>query len=101
MLKVMKQYHFERDDFCNVFNEVFSMEEYDKLLDLLTLGYKTFRFILMRNNDDFYILDTSNGLLIGWYKHLGRINVTNDENLTLEELKSELFELREDILNNG
>ena len=39
MLKEMKQYHFERDDFCNVFNEVFSMEEYDKLLDLLTLGY--------------------------------------------------------------
>ena len=101
MLKEMKQYHFERDDFCNVFNEVFSMEEYDKLFDLLTLGYKTFRFILMRNNDDFYILDTSNGLLIGWYKNLGRINVSNDENLTLEELKSELLELKEDISNNS
>ena len=82
----MKQYHFERDDFCNVFDEVFSMEEYDKLLDLLTLGYKTSSFILMRKDDDFYILDTSNGLLIGWYKNLGRINVSNDENLTLEEL---------------
>ena len=99
MFNSMEQYHFERDDFCNVFNEVFSMEEYDKLFDLLTLGYKTSSFILMRNDDDFYILDMSNGLLIGWYKHLGRINVSNDENLTLEELKSELLKLREEILN--
>lgn len=56
MLKAMKQYHFERDDFCNIFNEVFSMDEYDKLLDLLILGYKTSSFILMRKDDDFYTI---------------------------------------------
>ncbi len=101
MLNEMKQYHFERDDFCNVFDEVFSMEEYDKLIDLFNFKYQTSSFILMRKDDDFYILNTRTGLLIGWYKHLGRINVSNDENLTLEELKSELLELREEILNNG
>lgn len=101
MLDAMEQYHFEREDFCNVFNEVFTSEQYGKLFDLLTSGYSSYGFILTRYDDDFYILDTETGLLITWYKHLGRINMTNDKTLTLEELKLEFIKLKEDLEENN
>lgn len=101
MFDVMEQYHFERQDFFNVFNEVFTNDQYGKIFDLLTLGYSTYGFILMRHDDDFYILDTETGLLITWYKHLGRINMTNDKTLTLEELKLEFIKLKKDLEENN
>ena len=101
MFDAMEQYHFEREDFCNTFNEVFTSEQYDKLFDILTSGYSSYEFILTRHDDDFYILDTETGLLITWYKHLGRINMTNDKTLALEELHQELSKLREDLEENN
>ena len=101
MFDTMEQYHFEREDFCNVFNEVFTSEQYSKLFDLLTSGYSSYGFILTRYDDDFYILDTETGLLITWYKHLGRINMTNDKTLTLEELKLEFIKLKKDLEENN
>ena len=101
MFDTMEQYHFEREDFCNVFNEVFTSEQYNKLFDLLTSGYNSYEFILTRHDDDFYILDTENGLLITWYKHLGRINMTNDKALTLDELKQEFIKLKQDLEENN
>lgn len=101
MFDSMEQYHFEREDFCNIFNEVFTSEQYGKLFDLLTSGYSSYGFILTRYDDDFYILDTETGLLITWYKHLGRINMTNDKTLTLEELKLEFIKLKKDLEENN
>lgn len=101
MFDAMEQYHFEREDFCNVFNEVFTSEQYGKFFDLLTSGYSSYGFILTRYDDDFYILDTETGLLITWYKHLGRINMTNDKTLTLEELKLEFIKLKKDLEENN
>lgn len=101
MFDTMEQYHFEREDFCNVFNEVFTSDQYGKLFDLLTSGYSSYGFILTRYDDDFYVLDTETGLLITWYKHLGRINMTNDKTLTLEELKLEFIKLKEDLEENN
>lgn len=101
MFDTMEQYHFEREDFCNIFNEVFTSEQYNKLFDLLTSGYNSYKFVLTRHYDDFYILDTETGLLIAWYKNLGRINMTNDKTLTLEELKIELIKLKFDLIDNG
>ena len=101
MFDTMEQYHFEREDFCNVFNEVFTSEQYSKLFDILTSGYSSYGFILTRYDDDFYILNTETGLLITWYKHLGRINMTNDKTLTLEELKLEFIKLKKDLEENN
>lgn len=103
MFDVMEQYHFEREDFCNVFDKVFTNDQYDKIFDLMTRheGYQSYKFILTRHDDDFYILDTETGLLITWYKHLGRINMTNDKTLTLDELYQELITLKEDLEENN
>ena len=103
MFDAMEQYHFEREDFCNAFDEVFTSDQYGKLFDLMTRhdGYQSYKFILTRHDDDFYILDTENGLLITWYKHLGRINMTNDKALTLDELKQEFIKLKQDLEENN
>jgi len=101
MFDKMEQYHFERKDFVDTFNKVFMDEEFIALYDLITCGYESYRFILTRHDDDFYILDTETGLLISWYKHLGRINLTNDKNLTLEDLELELTKLKKDLQENN
>ena len=103
MFDAMEQYHFEREDFCNAFDEVFTSDQYDKLFDLMTRHdrYRSYKFILTRHDDDFYILDTETGLLITWYKHLGRINMTNDKALTLDELKQEFIKLKQDLEENN
>ena len=86
------QYPIERDKFCGIF---FFMEVnsiyYE--VDIETRNFKYWRY-----DDDYYILRKEDGVLIGWYKHLGRINVANeplDEKDYIkfaEQFKQELME---------
>ena len=91
----MKQYPIERDIFCNIFGKI-DEEFYDELYDVTTWSFKCWRY-----DDEFYILHLDSGTLINWYKHLGRINMTNDKTLTLDELHQELLKLKEDLEENN
>ena len=96
MIEPMRQYHFDRDDFCKVFEEVFG----DDLVSFLdgTLGdykqfftYETYSFkCFVTEWAEFYIVDLETGVLINWYKHLGRTNTCSREDFTLEDLKEML-----------
>lgn len=95
------QYHFERDLFCNMFEEVFGagFVEYE-LFDNRT--YKS--FILWNDGDGtWYIYSKQFDVAIAWYKHLGRINQCTNEFLDLEGLKTFLILLKEEFeeQNNG
>lgn len=95
------QYHFERDLFCNMFEEVFGagFVEYE-LFD--NRKYKS--FILWNDSDGtWYIYSKQFDVAIAWYKHLGRINQCTNEFLTLEGLKTFLIQLKAEFeeQNNG
>lgn len=77
-LETLPQYHFDRDDFCKVFGEVFTDDE---IIDIdVMCGYpqNTENFLLYRWEDEFYIIHRDSGTIINWYKHLGRTNTCNN-----------------------
>lgn len=96
-LRDLPQYHFDRDDFCKVFLEFFT---YDEIYDIEALCQGTKHldsFILMYDEDEFYILHKNSGVMINWYKHLGRTNTCNREDFTLDDLRVFLKTLKEDL----
>lgn len=96
-LETLPQYHFDRDDFCKVFGEVFTDDE---IIDIdVMCGYpqNTDNFLLYRWEDEFYIIHRDSGTIINWYKHLGRTNTCNKEGFTLADLKELLLLLKEDL----
>ena len=96
-LETLPQYHFDRDDFCKVFGEVFTDDE---IIDIdVMCGYpqNTENFLLYRWEDEFYIIHRDSGTIINWYKHLGRTNTCNKEGFTLADLKELLLLLKEDL----
>lgn len=99
-LAALPQYHFDRDDFCNVMFDVFTVGDY---IDIDTeCGCNTHldNFTLMRVEDEFYILHRDSGILINWYKHAGRTNTCNKPDFTLDDFREFLIELRKDLVWN-
>ena len=99
-LTTLPQYHFNRNDFCRVMFDVFTMKEY---IDIdVECGCNTHldEFTLMRFEDEFYILHRDSGILINWYKHAGRTNTCNKPDFTLDDFREFLVELRKDLVWN-
>lgn len=70
MLK--KQYPITRDEFIRIFSKIDEIiyEIYD---------YEDFDIKIWHYEDDIYILEKDTGILVNWYKHLGRCNTCNKE----------------------
>lgn len=99
-LQTLPQYHFDRDDFCNVLFDVFTIDEF---VDIdVECGSNTHldSFSLMRWEDEFYILHRDSGIMINWYKHAGRTNTCNKPDFTLDDFREFLVELRKDLVCN-
>lgn len=97
-LQDLPQYHFDRDDFTNVFYEVFGST--DEIFNLIVACQEhkcLFEFHLFYDSDEFYIIHLRSGTVINWYKHLGRTNTCNKEGFTLADLKELLLLLKEDL----
>lgn len=100
-LKTLPQYHFDRDDFCKVFFEVFTYDEYIDLDVECGCNRHLDDFSLFRVDDEFYVLHRDSGVMINWYKHAGRTNTCNRPDYTLDDFKVFLKKLREDLVWNG
>lgn len=93
----LPQYHFDRDDFCKVFSEVFTDDEiFDLEADCQGSVYFD-NFHLFYNADEFYIIHMPSGIMINWYKHLGRTNTCNRPDFTLDDLRTFLKALKADM----
>ena len=80
LFEYLQDYHFERDDMC----EVFDVDFMDWFWDHIET--RSDEFLLTRNDDEFYIIHFRSGTIISWYKHMGRANTCN-KNLTLDDLR--------------
>ena len=97
----LPQYHFDRDDFCKVFRDVFTWDEFVDIDVLCGCNSHFDEFSLFRNDDEFYILHRNSGILINWYKHAGRTNTCNRPDFTLDDFREFLTKLREDLVWAG
>ena len=99
-LTSLPQYHFDREEMCKVFDEVFTVDEYVEIK--LACGKSTHldEFSLFRWEDEFYILHRNTGIMINWYKNMGRTNTCNKPDFTLDDFREFLHELRKDLVWN-
>ena len=58
-------------------------------------------FSLLRWEDEFYIAHRNSGIIINWYKHMGRTNTCNKPDFTLDDFRYFLQKLREDLVWEG
>lgn len=76
----LPQYHFDRDEMCEVFDKEFVEWLWDNM------DTSSDCFDIFRRDDEFYILHRNSGTLINWYKHMGRTNTCNKD-LSIEDLR--------------
>lgn len=100
-MDTLPQYHFDRNDFCKIFMEVFTIDEYVDIDVLCGPTTHLEEFSLFRCEDEFYILHRNSGVLINWYKHMGRTNTCNKSDFTLDDFREFLKKLREDLVWSG
>lgn len=97
-LETLSQYHFDRSELVEVFDEVFASDQYIDI-DVACSGCcQSDEFALFRYGDEFYILHKDSGVLINWYKHLGRTNTCNKPDFTLNDLRVFLVKLKEEAI---
>lgn len=97
-LETLNQYHFDRDEFCKLFREVFTTEQIIDIDVACSSQEQSDEFALFRYSDECYILHKDSGILINWYKHLGRTNTCNKSDFTLDDLRVFLVKLKEEAI---
>ena len=88
--------NLDRDEFCDAFHYVFTSTE---ILDLEVKCQAHARigdFYLYYDEDEFYFINLETGIIVQYYKHLGRCNSINDE-FTVKDLIDFLMNLRKDL----
>jgi hypothetical protein len=96
----LKQYHFNREDFTKVWNEVFENRSLD-VIDCCIDHTTTSNFELWCDEfEEYYIKYIPTGVMINWYKsaHLGRTNTCTDPNFTLDDFRIFLTKLNKELL---
>ena len=92
----MKQYYWDRDVFCET---VLSAISIDRLLDAFCHGPMSqgSYFAWFNDEDEFYIVHKNSGMLVNWYKHLGRSNTCNQDGKTIDDLREFFILFKEDL----
>lgn len=100
-LEDLPQYHIDRDVMCKIVAETVG---YERLMDAFDHGTVICdSFAWFRNSDEFYIIHLDSGMMVNWYKHLGRTNTCSQANRTVEDYRTffTLFKKRIGLLGEG
>lgn len=96
-LEELPQYHIDRNVLCNIVEETIG---YEKLMDAFDYGVIVWdEFSWFRNNDEYYVIHLGSGMMVNWYKHLGRTNTCSQSNRTIEDYYT-LFNLFKEELDD-
>lgn len=98
-MEELPQYHFKREDFVKVWEEVLGDSSGD-VLDMCVRHATTNNFELWCDEfDEYYIKYIPTGVIVNWYKgaHLGRTNTCTKSNFTLEDFRTFLTQLKSEI----
>lgn len=96
-LETLKQYHFDRDEFCSIFYGVFDNDESIDIQVMCNCHECSDEFIFYSDSDEYYIIHKLSGVVINWYKHIGRTNTCNVPEFTCDDLLEFFKRLRKDL----
>jgi len=74
-------YYLERDKFIEIFQPIENL-----LIDKYDFSYENELIKIWYWEDEVFILEKQTGILVNWYKHLGRANYVNKK-LTEKEIR--------------
>lgn len=97
----LKQYHFSREDFTNIWEEVFGDRSLD-VIDCCVEHTTTSNFELWCDEfEEYYIKYIPTGVTINWYKgaHLGRTNTCTELDFTLNDFRDFLTQLKCELID--
>ena len=86
----------ERSEFCDAFHYVFTNAEIFDLEVKCQEHTRVGDFYLYCDNDEFYFINLESGVIVQYYKHLGRCNAINTE-FTVRDLIGFLTNLRKEL----
>lgn len=97
-LNDLEQYHFDRGSFVYSFYHLFTEEQVTQI-EVFCESQNIFEydFAFFKDEDEYYILHKPSGIMINWYKHLGRTNTCNREDFTIEDLDDFLLLLNKEV----
>lgn len=82
-LSPLPQYHIDRDKLCEIVKETVG---YDRLMDAFCHGTVVCdEFAWFSNSDEYYIIHLESGMMVNWYKHLGRTNTCSQKDRTIDD----------------
>ena len=94
-LKNLPQYHIERDELCKIVEKTIG---YDRLMDAFCYGIVVCdEFSWFQHGDEFYIIHLASGMIVNWYKHLGRTNTCSQSNRTVEDYYEFFNQFKEEL----
>lgn len=96
-LNELPQYHFDRTEFVNAFEEIFTSDQMEEIFSKCICKEQTADFAFFSYDDEYYIVHKDSGTIINWYKHLGRTNTCNKIGFELEDLKEFLQLMKVDL----
>lgn len=88
---------FARNDFVDIFRDIFTYDQIFRIEDLCREGTHLDYFSLFSTDDEFYILHRDTGILVSYYKTLGRCNSCNRSDFYSGDLTEFLGELKKDL----
>ena len=97
---MMKHTTLKRNDFCDAFHYVFTDAEIVDLEVKCQEHTCVAYFYLYCADDTFYFINLDSGVIVQYYKHLGRSNDINDEFDTRTLIKF-LIDLRKELQNEN
>lgn len=82
-LTSLPQYHIDRDKLCEIVKETIG---YKRLMDAFCHGTVVCdEFAWFSNSDEYYIIHLESGMMVNWYKHLGRTNTCSQSDRTIDD----------------
>lgn len=94
----------DRGDFWNAFVRAFTfrydkyqedhMDMLDITIDVCSQHKMIGEFMCYRSEEDYFIHNTCNNVIVGWYKHFGRCNCVSVKDFTANDLYQFFKELR-------
>ena len=98
----LSDYFFDRDTMVEKYKQVFNRPDEWSLIELACLeGKCTDEFHYFYYSDTYYVIHLSTGIMLTWYKHIGRCNQCNKSDFTVDDLTLYFQLIHNDLVEGG
>ena len=83
-LEYMDQYRLDRDIFCKIVSETTGCDILLNAFDYNEFN-QSLNFVWFKDEGEYYIVHKNSGMMVNWYKHLGRTNTCSQSFRSIDD----------------